>query len=191
MTIQNFIENYKAKTFVISRNGADERVEYLKKTLEIKDYISFKEKKVIAQTVLANCSTIKDGVVSIDSIQKYILFTMAMIASYTNLESDEDTSISEEYDMLCSYNVEGGTLLDAIIKTFEFEYMRCNDILNMMTADLLAENNIEKQVGKFLSNISDKINKLGDGLIEKLGDFNMDLGQIDIDELTNMIAKIK
>lgn len=191
MTIKEFVENYKAKKFMVTKNGVDEKVEYLRKELEIKEYISFDEKKAIAKTVLEACSRIRDGVVVIDSIEKYLLFTMAMMSAYTNLDADDDVAISEAYDMLCSIRVDDGTLLDAIIKTFEIEYARCNDILNMMTADLLAENNIEKQVGKFFTNISNKINKLGDGLIDKLGDFNMDLGQLDIDKLTNMISKIK
>ena len=93
--------------------------------------------------------------------------------------------------MLCSYTVGDGTLLDAIVKTFEKEYSRCNDILNMMTVDLLAENNIEKQIGKFLTKLSDKVNTFGDTIIDKLGNFNMDLNQLDIDKLTNIISKIK
>ena len=191
MDIKTFVDAYKAKRFMVGKNGVDERHEYIKNELAIKDYIPFEEKRAVVQTVLANCTRIKDGVVEIDSIQKYILFTMSMLVAYTNLEPDEDMGIFETYDALCSQKVEDGTLLDAIIKTFEIEYVRCNDILNMMTADLLAENNIENQVGKLLSKISDKINALGDGLIDKLGDFNTDLNQLDIDKLTNMIEKIK
>ena len=191
MTIKEFVETYKAKNFMNTKQGVEERIEWLRRELDVKEYIPFDEKQAIAQTVLASCSTISDGVITIDSIRKYMLFTMAMLSTYTNLESDEDTSLSDVYDLLCSCQIGEGTMLDAIIKTFEIEYSRCNDILNMMTADLLAENNIEKQVGKFLSNLSEKINKLGDGLINKLGDFNMDLSQLDIDKLTNMIDKIK
>lgn len=191
MKIKDFIDAYKAKNFIVMKQGVDEKAEWIKKTLEVKEYIPFSEKQVIAQTVLASCSNIRDGVIGIDSIQKYILFTMAMFSTYTNLESDDDKDIFETYDQLCSFHVGENTLIDVIIKTFEVEYVRCNDILNMMTADLLAENNIEKQVGKFLSVISDKINKLGDGVINKLGDFNMDLSQLDIDRLMDMINKIK
>ena len=190
-TIKEFCDAYKAKNFMNTPQGVQARVEWIKKELDTREYVPFDEKQAIAQTVLTSCSTISDGVIAIDSIRKYMLFTMAMLSTYTNLESDEGVSLSESYDTLCSCQVGDGTMLDAIIKTFEIEYSRCNDILNMMTADLLAENNIEKQVGKFLSNLSEKINKLGDGLIDKLGDFNMDLSQLDIDKLTSMIDKIK
>ena len=191
MTIQKFIDAYNAKRFMNTKQGVDERVEWIKKELGVKEYLPFAEKRAIAKTVLAECANIEDGVIAIDSVDKYISFTMAMLATYTTLESDEDVTLSEEYDALCSIKVEDGTLLDAIIKTFEVEYIRCNDILNMITADLLAENNIEKQIGKFLSSLSDKINKFGDGLIEKIGDMNMDLNQLDIDKLIKMIEKIK
>lgn len=191
MNIKTFVENYKTKRFMNTKQGVDERVEWIKNELGVKEYLPFAEKQAIAKTVLAECANIENGVITIDSVDKYISFTMAMLATYTTLESDEDATLSEEYDALCSIKVEDGTLLDAIIKTFEVEYVRCNDILNMMTADLLAENNIEKQIGKFLSNLSDKINKFGDGLIDKIGDMNMDLNQLDIDKLINMIGKIK
>ena len=191
MNIKNFVDAYKTQKFMIGKNGIDERSEWIKKELEVKEYIPFVEKQAIAETVLTTCAHMSDGVITIDSIQKYLLFTMSMLITYTNLESSEDSNVFESYDALCSCKVNDGTLLDAIIKTFEVEYSRCNDILNMMTADLLAENNIEKQVGKFLSNLSEKLNGLGDRLIDKLGDFNMDLGQLDIDKLTSMIDKIK
>ena len=143
MTIKEFCNAYKAKNFMNTKQGVDERNEWIKNELSAKEYVPFDEKQAIAQTVLVSCSSIRDGVVSIDSIRKYMLFTMAMLSTYTNLESDEDTSLSDEYDVLCSCKVGDVTMLDAIIKTFEIEYSRCNDILNMMTADLLAENNIE------------------------------------------------
>lgn len=191
MTIKEFCEAYKAKKFMATKNGVDERSEYLKRELGIKEYITFDEKRAIAKTVLAECARLDGGVVMIDSIQKYLLFTMAMIAAYTNLSSDEDMTISESYDLFCAINVDGGTLLDAIIKTFEVEYIKCNDVLNMMTADLLAENNIEKQVGKFFSKLSNVIDDLGDGLIAKIEDLGIDFSQLDIEKLVNMINKIK
>ena len=82
-------------------------------------------------------------------------------------------------------------MLDAIIKTFEKEYSRCNDILNMMTVDLMAENNIEKQVGKFLSGLSKKIENLGDLFINNMSNIPESLSQLDIDKLVDVISKIK
>ena len=190
MTIQEFMKDLKDKKIQNTKLNENAVGEYLKEKLEIKEYISFVEKQSIAQIVLETCANIDDGVITIDSVQKYIVFTTIVLSTYTNLEFDESEDL-DFYDALCSYQIGDGTLLDEIIKTFEKEYVRCNDILNMMTADLLAENNIEKQVGKLLSGISEKINDLGDSLIDKLGSFNIDLSQLDIDKLSKIISKIK
>jgi hypothetical protein len=189
MLITDFIKDFQEKKIQNTKINENAVSEYLKATLEIKGYVPFVEKQSIAQVVLETCANMEDGVIAIDSIQKYIIFTIMVLSTYTNLEFDGDEDL-ESYDALCSYQIGDGTLLDEIVKTFEKEYMRCNDILNMMTADLMAENNIEKQVGKFLSGISKKINDLGDSLIDKLGDFNMDLNQLDIDKLSDIISKI-
>ena len=189
--VKNFIEDFQAKKIMNTQLNQNAVGEYIKKKLEVKDYVPFVEKQSIAQIVLESCANIKDGVVAIDSIQKYIVFTITVLSTYTNLEFDGNENDLDAYDALCSYQIGDGTLLDEIVKTFEKEYVRCNDILNMMTADLMAENNIEKQVGKFLSGISEKINNLGDSLIDKLGDFNMDFNQLDIDKLSDVISKFK
>ena len=183
MKIIDFINEFKAKKIMNTQIKPNAIGEYLKKELEVRDYVPFVEKQSIAQIVLESCANIKDSVIAIDSIQKYIIFTVTILSTYTNLEFNGDESDLDSYDALCSYQIGEGTLLDEIVKTFEKEYVRCNDILNMMTADLMAENNIEKQVGKFLFGISEKINDLGDSLIDKLGDFNIDLNQLDIDKL--------
>lgn len=191
MTIKEFIEAYKGKKFINTQQGMDERVEWLKSTLGVKEYIPFDKKQAIVQTVLRDCSNISNDVVFINSTQKYLLFTMAMLVAYTNIELDENVSFIDVYDELCSCQIGESTLLDMIIKTFEIEYSRCNNILNMMTADLLAENNIEVQVGKFLSNLSDKINKFGDKLIDKLENFDKGFDQVDINNFINIINKLK
>ena len=191
MKINEFIENFKTKKVMNTQISPNAVSEYIKKELEVREYVPFVEKQSIAQIVLGSCTNIKDGVITIDSLQKYIIFTITILSTYTNLEFNGNETDLDAYDALCSYQIGDGTLLDEIVKTFEKEYVRCNDILNMMTADLMAENNIEKQVGKFLSEMSEKINNLGDSFINKLGDFDMDLSQLDIDKLSDVISKIK
>ena len=191
MKVAEFIQDFKDKKIMNTKIDPDAVSKYIKKELEIKDYIPFVEKQSIAQVVLESCGHIKDGVIAIDSVQKYIIFTIMVLSTYTNLEFNEDESGLEDYDILCSFPVNDGTLLDAIIQTFEKEYVRCNDILNMMTADLMAENNIEKQVGKFLSGLSKKIEDFSDAFIQNIFDVPESLNQLDIDKLTNIISKIK
>lgn len=190
MKVVELIKDFKDKKIMNNKLNEHAVSDYLKEKLEIKDYVPFIEKQSIAQVVLEACSNIKDGVIAVDSIQKYIIFTITILSAYTNLDFEGEQDL-DDYDALCSCQVGGGTLLDEIVKIFEKEYMRCNDILNMMTVDLLAENNIEKQIGKFLTVITEKIDDLGDSLIDNLGNFNMDLSQLDINKLSDIISKIK
>lgn len=191
MKINEFVQNFKDAKIQNTKVSPDAVEKYIKRELEVKDYVPFVEKQAIAQVVLETCGYMEDNVITIDTVQKYIIFTITVLSTYTNLEFNGDGTDMESYDALCSYLVDGGTLLDVIIKTFEKEYSRCNDILNMMTADLLAENNIEKQIGKFLSMLSSKIETLGDGLIGNLSNIPEEIGQLDINKLANVISKIK
>lgn len=191
MKVIEFIEKFTNNKVFNSKINENAVSDYIKTELEVQEYIPFIEKQSIAQIVLESCSNIKDGVISIDSVQKYTIYTITMLSTYTNLEFNGDETDLDDYDALCSYRVGNGTLLDTIIGTFEKEYVRCNEILNMMTADLLAENNIEKQVGKLLSNISTKIDNFSGILANKIENFDADLSQLDIDKLTNAISKIK
>ena len=181
MTVKNFIDGFKTNHIMNTQIKPNAVSEYIKEVLEVKDYISLVEKQSIAQIVLESCAHMNEGVVSVDSVQKYIIFTITVLSTYTNLEFEGNEADLDAYDMLCSYEVGDGTLLDAIVETFKKEYSRCNDILNMMTADLLAENNIEKQIGKFLSSVTTKIDNLGDTLKK----FNKDIGQLDINKITD------
>lgn len=191
MKIIDFVQGFKDKKIMNTKVDTDAVGKYIKEILEVREYVPFVEKQSIAQIVLESCAHLRDGVISIDSIQKYIIFTITVLSTYTNLEFVGDETDLDAYDMLCSYVVGDGTLLDAIIKTFEKEYVRCNDILNMMTSDLIAENNIEKQIGKFLSGISDGLGTLVDTLKEKIENIDIDLSQLDIDKLSDIINKIK
>ena len=191
MKITEFIQEFKDERIQNSKVNPNAVSEYIKKVLEVKDYIPFIEKQSVAQIVLESCAHISDGIITIDSVQKYIIFTITVLATYTNLEFNGDETDLDAYDLLCAYTVGDETLLDAIIKTFEKEYSRCNDILNMMTVDLMAENNIEKQVGKFLSGLSKKIENLGDLFINNMSNIPESLSQLDIDKLADVISKIK
>ena len=191
MKITEFIQGFKDERIQNSKVNPNSVSEYIKKVLEVKDYIPFVEKQSVAQIVLESCAHISDGIITIDSVQKYIIFTITVLATYTNLEFNGDETDLDAYDLLCAYTVGDETLLDAIIKTFEKEYSRCNDILNMMTVDLMAENNIEKQVGKFLSGLSKNIENLGDLFINNMSNIPESLSQLDIDKLADVISKIK
>jgi hypothetical protein len=57
MKIAEFVENYKAKKFMVGKNGVDEKIEYLKKELEPKEYIPFADKRELCADVIEACCT--------------------------------------------------------------------------------------------------------------------------------------
>lgn len=108
----------------------------LSNILETKSYISVTRKHQIAKEVF-NASTTKNGnIIEVDSLAKYLSFTMVMIMEHTNIEFDMDEKgmatfdAIEEYDVLCR---EG--LLNPILDTFSDDYKTSLDVLNMYFKD--------------------------------------------------------
>ena len=88
---------------------------FLKRELEVKEYLGIKDKKALVNDVVNECILYDDGVFKFDEIEKYMVFTMRTIAAYTNLELSDD--IEEDYDALCE-----AKLLNSVIETFNGEY---------------------------------------------------------------------
>ena len=86
MTIKEFVEAYEANRFVNTRQGVDEKIEYLKDTLGVKEYVPFARKRELCATVVDACCTKENGLIKIDSVSRYIVFTIAIISEYTELE---------------------------------------------------------------------------------------------------------
>jgi hypothetical protein len=98
-------------------------------------------------------------------------------------KDDEEFDSLDEYDMLCQAN-----LLDSILEVIGAEYVTCNNILNMMMSDVVANNNtIENVVGHTLDKISKSVDGLIGVLAEKVEDMEFDLSQIDIDKYKGLI----
>ena len=188
MTIKNFIEGFHAKKVMNTTLNPTGVADYIRKELEVKDYISFAEKRELCERVLNACNTkMSNGLVKTDSVTRYIIFTITIISKYTNLEfsSGEDTEFDslDEYDMLCQAD-----LLNPILDTIGEEYVTCNNILNMMMADIVANNNtIENVVGHVLGKLGDSVDGLIDVLAEKVEDMELDLSQIDIEKYKGLI----
>ncbi len=167
MKIKQFVEMYN--------KNQDMNIE---EVLEITKYVSIAYKREMAKLILSNCTSIVDGEIHIDSVERYILFTIAVIAMHTNLEfSDEDNeeyAALDSYDMLCEHG-----LLAKVIDTFADDYAACNEILNMMTADLMQDNmTVEKTLYRFLDGVQDTLDSAIYSLVDKfapemLGDFQL------------------
>ena len=88
MKVQEFIltiNNSKYKTL-----KSDQLLEFVKKTIEVKKYISIKEKKALVGDIIGESILYEDGAFKFNEIKKYICFTMRTIAKYTNLEMSPD-----------------------------------------------------------------------------------------------------
>lgn len=184
MTIKEFCEAYKAKRFMVTKNGVDEKIEYLRKELELKEYIPFADKRELCKTVIDTCCTKEGGLIKVDSVTRYIIFTISIISKYTNLEfnSGEEYDSLDEYDMLC----EAG-LLNPILALIGEEYATCNNMLNMMMDDVIANNNtVEAVLGHNLGKVSDSLDDLIGAFADKVEEMELDLSQIDIEKFDKL-----
>ena len=140
----------------------------MEKKLDVQKYVSILSKRKMAVVILDNCTSVVDGEMHIDSVERYILFTITVIGLHTNLEffddDDDEYSAINDYDLLC----ESG-LLVKIIDTFKDDYVACQEILNMMTADRLQDNmTIEKRIYQFVNTIENILSDATDTIVEKL-----------------------
>ena len=187
MKVQNFIDDFKSSKVVNSQIKPNAVGEYIKKTLEVKDYVPFAEKRELCAQVLNACNTKDDsGLIKVDSVSRYIIFTLSIISKYTNLEfsSGEDEIDSlDEYDMLCQAD-----LLNPILDVIGAEYTTCNNMLNMMMEDIMTNNNtIENVIGAVLGKLGDSIDDFITVISDKVESMNLDLSQIDIDKYKGLI----
>lgn len=188
MKIAEFIESFKSKNIMNTKLVPDAVQQYIKQELEIKDYVPFAEKRELCAKVLNACNTkTSSGLVKVDSVSRYIIFTISIISKYSNLEfssgKDSELDSLDEYDMLCQTD-----LLNPILDVVGDEYATCNNILNMMMEDIVANNNtVENVVGNVLGKLGVSIDNLIDIIAEKVEELELDLGRIDIDKYKGLI----
>ena len=153
----------------------------LEKRLEVKKYLPIELKKTIAQSIIYECVTEQNGVVQVDSVQRYMAYVRRMITAHTNLAYTD-----EDYDVLCSTEYGESTLLNEIVACFENDANECNRILDLMMDDYLENNSAANQivvvanmlfgsVNKALSAIAGKINELD---INKMLPKDFDMGKL-------------
>ena len=190
MKIADFINDFNAKKIMNTKAAPNAVSEYLNKTLNIKTYIPFKEKRLLAETIVQQNTTEVEGVKRNDSINQYIAFVCSMLVAHTNLEFGEDPV--EEYDMLASSG-----LLPAIISEFQESYNECEAVLKMALAMELEDNNINVLVGKFLNGILQRIDGVGEILKDKFDNFELkdilgaDFKPEDLAKLSGLLDKFK
>ena len=166
MKILDFISDFKEKKVTNTKLDPDAVSKYIRKELEVRDYIPFREKRMIAEMVVAQNIKEVDGIKKYDNIDSYIGFVVASIASHTNIEFSDDPVA--DYDLLA----ESG-LLPQIIAEFQSSHDEIDILLKMALASELEDNNVNILVGKFLNGILQKLDGVGDVLKDKLGDFDI------------------
>ena len=152
-------------------------------------YIPVLEKRQLAELVYSNSIEIENGIVKVDSLSKYLIFTLLMLTKYTTLEFsvDEKGAATEEaikeYDALC----ENG-LLNPIIAEFQEDYVRANEIMNYVFQDNLSVNNtVEAVVGKAAMALLSIVDGFTNTLSEKVEEMGFDLSNFDMNQIENIM----
>lgn len=171
-----FVNNNKNKML----KGA-QLEELVAKKIEVKKYLSIKDKKALVESIVDECVLYHNGIFKFDDIDKYICFTMKTIEAYTNLELSYD--IEHDYDLLCEHG-----LLETIVSTFKKEYEEINILLNMKCDYILSDSSVAVQIGEFLGMLSNKIDDIVNVLTEKISDFDSDKLPIDENSINKLLS---
>ena len=182
MKVNEFISEYNKNKKNAAFNVA--------KFINVKTYVPVLRKRQLAELVYQNSISYENGLVKVDSLTKYLIFSMLMISEYTDLEFtvDENGSATAEaiaeYDALC----EAG-LIDIVIGCFAADYARANEILNYVFKDNLSvTNTVEAVVGSLSAQIGDSLDDLVMSLKNKIDNFDMDLSRQDMTAVQNVLS---
>ena len=190
VNVKHFIEEFHNKKIQNTQIKPNAVSDYLKETLEIKEYIPFNTKRQIVEMVVAQNTKFVDGIKKNDAIGQYVGFVVAMIASHSNLEFSENPV--EDYDALA----ESG-LLPQIINEFKADYSECDILLKMALAMELEDNNVNALIGRFLNKISSGLDGVLEVVMDKFGDFDLknilgaDIKEEDLTKLIGLLDKLK
>jgi hypothetical protein len=169
MEVQALVQNFKDKNIKNTRVDEHAVENYVKQNVTFKTYIPFRQKRRIAEMVVAKSVRWVDGVKKNDQIEQFIAFIVAMITAHTDLEFSNDPVA--DYDLLAESN-----LLPIIITEFKQSYDESEIILKMLLSMEMEDNNTNAIVARFLNGVLDKLNDVGDVL--KASTEGIDMGTI-------------
>ena len=156
-TIKKFVDAYKAKNFINTPHGDNNKAEWIRKELGVKEYIPFNTKREIAEMVVEQNIQVVDGIKKYNNIDAYIGFIMASIVAHTNLKCSNDPIT--DYDLLA----ESG-LLTQIVAMFQDSHNEIDILLKMALAAELEDNNTNVLIGHFLDAVLKKVEDLSNRL---------------------------
>ena len=182
MKIKEFVEIMESnKSKIYSKTDASAMSNFIKKTLDIKDYLPLQEKKDLISQII-DASIIYEN--SMYKFDKYVYLVMFSIVAYTNIELSDD--IENDYDELCRSG-----LLTMIVDSFKDEYKSVMMLLDMQCNYILADNALGAKFGTFIEGLSKNINSLADVLKTKIENINLDSLNIDLNNVQSLLEKFK
>lgn len=155
--------------------------------INVKEYLPINEKREVIDLVIAHCSEYEDGNVLLNGVELYIMFHIKFIEAYTDIEFT--SNYYDDYDALTANG-----LLDMIINAALPEYNRMTEMLILQKEYVLAQNNLEAQVGRFLGDLSYQFGKFVDNIGDKISGLNfedMNVNQDDVNKIVQFVDKIK
>lgn len=179
MKIVEFVTNYKNAKVQNTKTNPDAVGEWIRKNLEIRTYVPFREKREIAEMVVVQNISIVDGIKKYDDIGSYVSLVVASIVAHTNLEFSDDPVA--DYDLLA----ESGLLMQ-IVAEFQGSHEEIGILLKMAIAAELEDNNMNVIIGNFLDGILKKLEELD---LNKL--FGAGIKEEDLAKLIGFLDKLK
>lgn len=184
MKINEFLDVVNAnKAKLYNKANKNALSDFIKQTLNIKSYISIKEKKQLVEDIVSETIIYENGLLKFNGIDQYIVYAMKCIEAYTDLELSND--IEDDYDELSKTG-----LLEAITSTFAEEYKTVLTLLQMQCDYILMDNSISSKVGVFLTSVSSIINKLANSLSNSVDNFDiskLNIDKKDIEKITEFL----
>ena len=162
ITVQDFIREFKNKRVMNTKTDDTIVSNYIRETLQVKEYLPFKQKRAIVEMIVRNHITEVNGIKKYDHISAYVSFVVAMLTAHTILEFGDDPV--EDYDMLAAAD-----LLNPIIETFAADHGECDVLLKMALGAEMEDNSVSALVGKFLNGLTEKLG----GVMSKLESVDM------------------
>lgn len=183
MKCVDFVEKFKKERIANTKTDNTIVSNFIKKELEVREYVPFKEKRAIVELLVMKNIDIVDGVKKHDTISGYISFIAAMLTAHTNLELVDPIA---DYDMLSE-----NKLLVPIIETFQTSYDECDVLFKMALANELEDNNVNMVFARFLNSILVRLDGVGEVLKSTIGnvDINSILSeQFNSEDIANLIG---
>jgi hypothetical protein len=168
MKCVEFVKKFKNKKIANTKTDNTIVDSFIRKELEVREYVPFKEKRAIVELLVLKNIDVVDGVKKHDSISGYVSFVAAMLTAHTNLELDDPIA---DYDILAE-----NKLLAPIIETFRSSYDECDVLLKMALAQELEDNNVNMTFARFLNGILERLDAVGEVLKSTVG--NVDVSSI-------------